>query len=89
MRRHAFRNALPPALTHFGIRAAHLLAGAVIVEQIFGLPGLGQYAIQSVLNRDLGVLQAVVLLAATATVLVTITTDIAQAMLTPKVKLTS
>src|SRR5207249_4736535 len=87
IRQHALRNALPPVLAHFGVRAAHLLAGAVVVEQIFSLPGLGQLAIRSVFDRDLGVLQAIVLLAAIATVLVNLLTDVAHAMLTPKVRL--
>ena len=54
--RHALRSALTPVITQFGIDLGTLLGGAIIIENIFGLPGLGQLAVQSVAKQDLPVI---------------------------------
>ena len=58
---HALRNALIPILTIIGMQVGTLLGGAVIIEQIFSLPGLGQYVLTGITQRDLTVVQGSVL----------------------------
>lgn len=83
--RHGMRNASGPALTALGIQVAHLLSGAVAIELIFALPGLGQLAITAVTNRDFTVIQAVVVVGALAVVFVNLLVDLAYMILNPKV----
>ena len=85
--RHALRAAITPVTTQFGIDVGVLLGGAVVTEQIFGLPGLGQIAVQSILNQDLPVIIAIVTLASAFVVLANITVDILYAVLDPRVRL--
>ena len=65
--RYALRNALPPVVTVIGILFWFLLGGAVLVETIFAWGGLGQYAVESVINSDYAPIQAVVLVTAVFT----------------------
>jgi peptide/nickel transport system permease protein len=67
--RHAAPNALLPVLTLFGLRLGAVLGGAVVVERVFGIPGLGQFAFEAVQSRDYPVLQAIFLLASLGMVL--------------------
>jgi peptide/nickel transport system permease protein len=60
--RHAAPNALLPVLTLFGLRLGQVLGGALVVERVFGIPGLGLFAFQAIQTRDYPVLQAVFLL---------------------------
>lgn len=60
--RHALRNALVPVLTLLGLQTAQLLAGAVVIEQLFQLPGLGQLILQAIANRDLPLLRNALML---------------------------
>jgi peptide/nickel transport system permease protein len=87
MGKHALRNAAMPALTIIGLRVGHLLAGAVIIEQIFQFPGLGSYALAGIQNRDYPVIQGVILAVATIVIVVNLLTDLAYAWLNPKVRL--
>jgi ABC-type dipeptide/oligopeptide/nickel transport system permease component len=84
--RHALRNALIPVLTIVGLELGYLLAGAVIVEVVFGRPGLGNLAVDGILNRDFPVVQGVVLF--TSVVFVTVNTliDILYAGLDPRIR---
>jgi peptide/nickel transport system permease protein len=84
--KHALKNAAMPALTIIGVRVGYLLAGSVIVEQIFQLPGLGTYALQAIQNRDFTVLQGVVLALALIVIATNLVVDIAYAWLNPKVR---
>jgi len=85
--RHALRAALTPVATQFGIDLGILLGGTVIVEQIFGLPGLGQLAVQSILTQDLPVIVAIVTLASAFVVVANIVVDMLYAVLDPRVRL--
>jgi peptide/nickel transport system permease protein len=85
--KHALKNAAMPALTIVGLRVGYLLAGAVIIEQIFGFPGLGSYALQGIQNRDYPVIQGVVLAVASIIIVVNLITDVGYAWLNPKVRL--
>lgn len=84
--KHALRNAAMPALTIIGIRIGHLLAGSIIIEQIFRIPGLGTYTLAAIQNRDFPVIQGVVLTAGLIVVTVSFVIDMAYAALNPKVR---
>jgi len=84
--RHALRNALLPVVTLAGIVAGYLLGGAVVVEQVFAMSGLGRLGLQAIVQRDYPVLQAVVLVAATLFVLVNLATDLLYAAIDPRVE---
>ena len=84
--RHALRSALTPVITQFGIDLGTLLGGVIIVENIFGLPGLGQLAIQSVANQDQPVIIGTVVVASTCIVLANIAVDLGYALLDARVR---
>lgn len=84
---HAFRNALLPTLTLFGTQLGALLTGAVVTEQIFDWPGLGQLTIESIHKRDYPVLQACILLISLIYVLINLFTDLLYTVLDPRVRL--
>lgn len=86
VRRHALRNALIPVVTVTGLSAGHLLGGAVIVEQVFALPGLGRLAVDNIFNRDFPVVQGVVLLLAVVFLAVNFIVDLLYAALDPRIK---
>lgn len=83
--RHALRNALIPIITIVGVDVATLIGGAVVTEQVFQWPGLGQLTIQAISQRDYAVLMGVNLLAATSIVLVNIVTDVAYGAVDPRI----
>jgi len=84
--RHALRAALTPATTQFGIDLGILLGGTVVVEQIFGLPGLGYLAVQSIVTQDLPVIIAIVTLASAFVVVANLVVDVLYAVLDPRVR---
>lgn len=84
--RHIVPNAGIPILTIAGIQVAALLGGTVIVEQIFGLPGVGRYIYEAISNRDYPVVQSVVLVMATIFVVVSLVVDILYAFLDPRLR---
>jgi len=86
--KHALKNALSPAVTVIGIQFGYLLGGTLIIEQIFSLPGLGTYIIQAINDKDIPEIQGVVLVVATAFVLINVVVDIIYAYLNPRVRLT-
>lgn len=83
---HALRNAAAPALTVAGDLAVGLVNGAVVVETIFGWPGIGKLMIDSILGRDFAVLQAAVLLTAVTIFVLNIAIDICYALLDARVR---
>jgi peptide/nickel transport system permease protein len=83
--RHALRNALIPVVTVAGIQVGYLLGGAIIIEQIFALPGLGTLILNGISQRDYPVVQAGVLLIAVSFVLVNLVVDVLYAYLDPKI----
>jgi len=85
--KHALRNALLPVITLIGLQIGALLAGAVITEMVFSWPGLGQLTIESIQKRDYPVVQACILLISTTYVVINTLTDIASAMLDPRIRL--
>ncbi|WP_371169980.1 ABC transporter permease [Aliiroseovarius sp. 2305UL8-7] len=85
-RRHALRNALIPVLTIIGLQFSFLLAGAIIIENVFFLPGLGRLIFQAITQRDLVVVESVVMLLVFAVILVTFLVDIAYAVADPRLR---
>ncbi|MEU7860834.1 ABC transporter permease [Nonomuraea sp. NPDC049141] len=84
IRRHLLRNALPPAVTLLAVQAAALLFGAVIVEQTFGLPGLGAEMVNAASQRDFPVVQALTLIFGAAIIGINLLADLAVALLDPR-----
>ena len=76
LRRHALRNALIPVLTIIGLQFSFLLAGAIIIENVFFLPGLGRLVFQAISQRDLIVVESVVMILVFAVILVTFLVDL-------------
>jgi peptide/nickel transport system permease protein len=85
--KHALRNASLPTLTIVGLWVGYLLAGSVIIEKIFQLPGLGSYTLAAVQDRDFAVVQGVVLAIAVIIVAVNLAVDLLYYWLNPKVRL--
>ncbi len=83
---HALRNALIPVLTIIGLQFSFLLAGAIIIENIFFLPGLGRMIFQAITQRDLIVVESVVMLLVFAVVAVTFLVDVAYAVVDPRLR---
>ena len=86
LRRHALRNAMIPVLTIIGLQFSFLLAGAIIIENIFFLPGLGQLVFKAISARDLIVVESVVMLLVFAVIVVNFTVDIAYAWVDPRLR---
>ena len=84
---HALRTALLPIVTVIGIRIPQFLAGAVIIEVIFQWPGMGQWSLQAIQNRDYPVLMALTLTSAVIVVVVNLLTDLAYARIDPRIRL--
>ncbi|GAA2421477.1 ABC transporter permease [Actinomadura vinacea] len=84
VRRHVLRNAAAPVVTLTATVAAYLLGGAVIVEHVFNLPGIGSYVVQAITRRDYAVVQAGVLLAALVFIVVNVLVDLAVGVIDPR-----
>ncbi len=84
--RHALRPALVPVVSYLGPAAAGLLTGAVVIETVFGLPGLGRYFVQGALNRDYPLVLGVVILYAGLILLFNLIADLAYGWLDPRVR---
>ena len=85
--RHALRNGAIPIVTALGLELGNLLGGAVITEAVFAYPGIGRLAVEAVINKDVPLIQAVVLTVAAAILLLNIAIDLVYAMLDPRVRL--
>jgi peptide/nickel transport system permease protein len=83
---HGLRNAMLPVITVIGDQAAGLLNGAVIVETIFGFPGVGKLMIDSILQRDFAVVVASIIVTAAAIFILNILIDILYAILDPRIR---
>jgi peptide/nickel transport system permease protein len=83
---HGLRNALIPVLTIVGLQFSFLLAGAIIIEQVFFLPGLGRLLFQSISSRDLIVVESVVMLLVFGVIVVNFLVDIAYAWVDPRLR---
>jgi len=84
--RHAARAALLPVVSYLGPTAAALLTGSVVIEQIFGIPGLGRYFVQGALNRDYTLVLGIVLFYGTLIILLNLLADLTYGWLDPRVR---
>ena len=83
---HTLRNAMLPVITVIGDQAAALLNGAVVIETIFGFPGVGKLMIDSILQRDFNVVLAAIMVTAVAIFLMNLLIDLAYALLDPRIR---
>jgi peptide/nickel transport system permease protein len=86
LRRHALRNAMIPVLTILGLQFSFLLAGAVIIENVFFLPGLGRLVFQAISARDLIVVESVVMFLVFAVIAVNFLVDVLYALVDPRLR---
>ena len=84
--RHALRNSLIVVVTIVGLQLGGLISGAVVTEQIFGLPGFGKMTIDAVFQRDYPVIQAVVLVTATAYIAINFLVDLLYSLIDPRIR---
>jgi peptide/nickel transport system permease protein len=84
--RHALPNALIPVITVVGLQVPLLVGGTVVLEQIFSIPGMGSYLLNSIQQRDYPVVQAIVLMTASVVVVTSLVVDVAYAFLDPRVE---
>ncbi len=84
--RHAMRNAMIPVLTIMGLQFAYLLAGTIIIENVFYLPGLGRLVFQAITQRDLIVVESVVLLLVASVIAVNMLVDVTYALVDPRLR---
>lgn len=85
--RHTLRNALLPIVTLAGLQIGNLISGAIILETVFGIPGMGRLTIDSVLSSDYQTIQILVLVFAVATILGNLVADLAYAVMDPRIRL--
>ncbi|NHX37505.1 MULTISPECIES: ABC transporter permease [Halolamina] len=84
---YVLKNAVLPTITVIGLQLGALLGGAVIVEQVFGIPGIGRLAIQAIFNKDFPVIQGVTMLVAVTFVAANLLVDVLYAQLDPRIRL--
>jgi peptide/nickel transport system permease protein len=87
--RHGMKNAVSPAITILGIQIGALAGGAVIIEQIFSIPGIGPYLLQGITSGDIPIIQACVLVAATIQIGMSFVVDVTYAFLNPKIRVSA
>ncbi len=84
--KHVLRNAMIPVITVMGLQFGNLLAGTIVVENVFVLPGLGRLVFQAISNRDVVVVRDVIMLLAAAVVLINFVVDVLYAVIDPRLK---
>ena len=82
---HALRNALLPVVTVFGLQTGRIFAGAVVIETLFGIPGMGNFMVQAIFAQDFMAVQGAVLLMAVAVLVANLVTDVLYAWLDPRI----
>jgi peptide/nickel transport system permease protein len=84
--KHALRNAVIPVVTVLGLQVAAIAGGAVIIEWIFGIPGMGQFLVDAIVQRDYPVIQGINLVIVTIIVVTNLTVDLVYAVLDPRIR---
>ena len=84
--RHALRGALLPVVSYLGPATAQVVTGSVVIETIFGIPGIGRYFVQGALNRDYTLVMGTVIVFAVLIILLNLVVDLLYGLLDPKVK---
>ena len=83
---HALRNALLPVVTVFGLQTGRIFAGSIVIETLFGIPGMGQFMVQAIFARDFQAVQGSILIMAMAVLLANLITDFVYAWLDPRIR---
>jgi oligopeptide transport system permease protein len=86
---HALRAAFPPVVSYLGLAAANILTGSVVVETIFGIPGMGRYFVYGALGRDYTLVMGTVIVVAAAVLVFNLIVDLILAWLDPRVRIES
>lgn len=86
--KHALRNAFIPVLTYLGPLTAGILTGSLVVEYVFGIPGMGRYFVQSILNRDYPIIMATTILYASLLIIMNLVVDILYRFVDPRIDIT-
>jgi peptide/nickel transport system permease protein len=84
--RHVLRNAFVPVLTVMGLQFANLVTGTIVVENVFSLPGLGRLIFQAISNRDVLLVQGIVMLLAATVIVINFVVDVLYAVIDPRLK---
>jgi peptide/nickel transport system permease protein len=84
--RHGLKNSLIPVVTVLGLQVSGLLGGAIIVEQIFTIPGLGEYTLRALVLKDFDVVQTMALYAGVTVVVLNLVVDVSYAWLDPRIR---
>jgi peptide/nickel transport system permease protein len=84
--KHVLRNAMIPVLTVMGLQFGNLITGAIVVENVFVLPGIGRLVFQAIANRDLIVVRDVVMLLAATVIVISFVVDVLYALIDPRLK---
>ncbi|MBQ8687604.1 MAG: ABC transporter permease [Ruminococcus sp.] len=87
LRNHVLKNALIPVLTFFGMALTDILTGSIIVEQVFGIPGLGRILLTSIMNRDYPVVEAIIMFMAIIVIVVNFLVDLLYRRLDPQINM--
>ncbi|WP_342546296.1 ABC transporter permease [Lysinibacillus sp. FSL K6-4013] len=87
MYKHVLKNSMIPILTVFGLIMAEVVAGTIIVEQVFSLPGIGQLLITAISNRDFPLVQGIVMYITVAVVMINFIVDVLYSVLDPRIRL--
>ena len=87
IRRHALRAGLLPVVSYLGPAMAAVMTGSLVVEQIFGIPGLGSYTIDAINRQDFAIVRAMVFLGSVLYILGLLLTDISYTLVDPRVRL--
>jgi peptide/nickel transport system permease protein len=85
--RHALKNAILPVITVAGFNTGYLLGGAIVIEEVFALPGMGRLALYAIYQRDYSLIQGIVLIVAAMFVLINLITDLVYAAIDPRIRL--
>jgi peptide/nickel transport system permease protein len=84
--RHVLRNAMISVVTVMGLQFANLLAGTIVVESVFALPGIGRLILQSIANRDVVVVRDIVTLLVAMVVIINLVVDLLYALIDPRLR---
>ncbi len=84
MFKHVFKNSLMPVITFIGLIVAEVMAGSIMIEQVFNLPGMGRLLVTSIANRDFNVVQAIVIYIAAAVIFVNMIVDVTYKLVDPR-----
>ena len=85
MYRHVVKNAQIPLITFWGMAVADMIAGSIVVEQVFNIPGLGRILLTSISNRDYPVVEAIIVLIAVVVIVMNLIVDILYRCIDPRI----